>query len=119
MLHGMMRMLCPAVLLTTASLCRAGVPVEVVDLGKQATALVEVGDGQASGSAFCIDAAGLFVTNEHVAAAFGDGQKLSLVLRPGEKDQKILTAKVVRQDKEADLALLQVDSHDALTALAL
>jgi S1-C subfamily serine protease len=39
--------------------------VEIVKLGKQATALVEV-KNRGTGSAFCIHASGLFITNDHV-----------------------------------------------------
>ena len=43
---------------------------DVVSLGKQATALVQVDSPRreegSSGSAFCIDQSGLFITNAHV-----------------------------------------------------
>ncbi len=48
--------------------CPAGDMKEVVAKGKAATALVEVdtAEGEVSGSAFCIDKSGLFITNAHV-----------------------------------------------------
>jgi S1-C subfamily serine protease len=41
---------------------------EVIERGKKATAFVPVvtPEGQATGSAFCIDRSGLFITNAHV-----------------------------------------------------
>jgi len=103
-----------------AMLCcfaRAGIPPEIVTKGKQATVLVETEDGRRSGSAFCVDRAGFFVTNAHVAGA--RGAKLSLVLNPGEVDQKVLQARVVRADKAADLALLKAENSPPLTPLEL
>ena len=49
---------------------------EVIERGKKATALVEVetAKGGASGSAFCIDKSGLFITNAHVVRGAGQGQ---------------------------------------------
>lgn len=98
---------------------QAQIAPNVVQRGKLATALVEVGNGKAYGSAFCIHASGLFVTNAHVVDAAGDDAACSLVLHPGESDQQKLTARVVRVDKQADLALLQVDSKVALPSLEL
>lgn len=95
----------------------ADVLPEMVERGKRATVLVEAEGGRRTGSAFCIDRAGFFVTNEHVTES--SGGKVSLVLRPGEKDQKILTAAVVRVDKGADLALLRAENPPALTPLEL
>jgi S1-C subfamily serine protease/streptogramin lyase len=98
---------------------QADVAPEIVQRGKDATALVEVEGGQGFGTAFCIDAAGYFVTNEHVVMLGGAGRRLSLILRPGEKDQKALPAKVVRINRELDLALLQVNLPQKLTPLRL
>lgn len=101
--------------------CRAGIPPEIVVRAKQATALVEVAvqDGAAEGSAFCIDSAGVFITNAHVVAPLELGEKLTLVLRSGEKDQKIVPAYVVALDKAFDLAILRTDVLLDLKPLAL
>ena len=56
---------------------QADVAPEIVQRGKDATALVEVEGGQGFGTAFCIDAAGYFVTNEHVVMLGGEGRRLS------------------------------------------
>ncbi|HZT40642.1 MAG TPA: trypsin-like peptidase domain-containing protein [Chthonomonadaceae bacterium] len=96
-------------LLTVCAWCRADQDAAVVNLGKEATALAEVADGKVSGTAFCIQASGLFVTNCHVVEEATDG-KLSLVLRPGEKNQKVVAARVLRKDKDMDLALLVADA---------
>jgi len=92
-----------------------------VQKAKQATALVQVddGDGGSEGSAFCIDATGLFITNAHVVEPLEVGGKLTLILRSGEKDQKILAAHVVSLNNDADLAILQVDLPIKLTPLTL
>ena len=93
---------------------QADVSAQVVDNGKAATALVEAGDG--SGSAFCIAPSGYFVTNEHVVSG---ETSVKLVLRPGEKGQRVVTARVVRADKDTDLALLKEDDPQPTTALPL
>ena len=99
---------------------RAGVPPEIVSKGKQATALVEIGDGKGFGSAFCIDAAeGIFVTNEHVAHGLGNSGSVALILHSGEKNQRRVQAIIVRTDKDLDLALLRVKQPKQLTSLLL
>ncbi len=93
---------------------------EVVERGKKATALVEVltADGAATGSAFCIDRSGLFITNSHVVgdAARGEGF-VRLVLDICRKTQRSVRAKVLRADDAVDLALLKVDADLGLTPL--
>jgi WD40 repeat protein len=95
---------------------------EVIERGKKATALVEVATdrGEATGSAFCIDKSGLFITNAHVVgrAAEGKGQ-VRLVLDIGRKTQRSRRAKVLRADDALDLALLKVDADAGLTPLEL
>jgi S1-C subfamily serine protease len=86
-----------------------------VTKGQTATALVDVnfGVGQAHvyGTAFCVDRSGLFVTNAHVVEASRGAApaQVSLVLRPGQKDQETVPARVVRSNADTDLALLQAD----------
>lgn len=89
--------------------------IEIGKLGKAATAFVERPDG-ASGTAFCIHPSGLFVTNEHVVRSAEQGE-LTLVLDPTLKTQRVLRAKVVRTDKERDLALLRVADVRELPSL--
>lgn len=94
--------------------------VELAKRGKATTVLVESKAGQRHGSAFCAHPAGLFLTNEHVVRAeITSGNLVTLVLNPGEKDQKTLQAKVVRHDKDLDLALLRVEGAKDLPALPL
>lgn len=98
-------------------------PAKVVESAKRATALVEIplADQQKGfGSAFCIDASGVFVTNAHVADAAKGGQ-IRLILSPGEADQKIVDAKVLKSEKTLDLALLKIEvaPADALPVLPL
>ncbi|MBA4066264.1 MAG: hypothetical protein C0501_21620 [Isosphaera sp.] len=90
---------------------------EVAKLAKPATALVEV-KGAGFGSSFCVHPSGLFVTNEHVVSTLPPDGAVTLVLDPGLETQKTLKARVVRADKEADLALLRADGEHKLPALA-
>ncbi|MDQ3812718.1 MAG: trypsin-like peptidase domain-containing protein, partial [Armatimonadota bacterium] len=91
----------------------------VIQRAKQATALVELPGDEGFGSAFCITPTGLFVTNQHVVEDFAVGDKVSLVMNAGERDQKVLPAKVLRIDDEHDLALLQAETNTPLATLPL
>jgi S1-C subfamily serine protease len=92
--------------------------IQHVQKAKKATALVELGEN--TGTAFCIDPGGLFVTNAHVIQApEGAARSVKLVLNAGEADQKAITARVLRSDLDADLALLQVENQANLTGLEL
>jgi hypothetical protein len=113
------RRLCAlAVLLTVLGTCRAadeGLSREKISkIGMPATALVEVKARGGYGSAFCIHPSGLFLTNEHVAQ--GD---ITVILNPSLKTEKSYPARVVRSDKELDLALLRVEGVKDLSALTL
>lgn len=92
--------------------------VHIGRIGKAATALVECdrGGGKAHGSAFCIHASGLFVTNRHVVAG---STAVRLVLDPALKTQRIVKAEVIRTDPETDLALLRAEGVEDLPVLAL
>jgi S1-C subfamily serine protease len=87
-------------LFTAAS--QAQLPIEAVQRTKQATAFVtvELADGVAEGSAFCIDASGLFVTNAHVVEDQKPGGRLTLILHSGEGDQVVLPDNVVIDNSE-------------------
>lgn len=91
--------------------------------GRKATALVELSTraGECSGTAFCIDRSGLFITNAHVieAAIRDSHHDLKLVLDTGLPTQRILSADVVRMDPKVDLALLKTDPDPKLEALEL
>jgi hypothetical protein len=101
--------------------------VKISKIGKPATALVEVKARNSYGSAFCIHPSGLFLTNEHVVQPPGmfapNGRvppvEITLVLNPGLKTEKSYSARVVRADKELDLALLRVESANEFPALSL
>ena len=45
-----------------------------------------------SGSSVCVSADGFFVTNHHVVAGAGLGEKVRLVVDPGQKSQRIIEA---------------------------
>ncbi|HLK57818.1 MAG TPA: serine protease [Chthonomonadaceae bacterium] len=106
-------------LLIMTTLCRADTTREVVARGKKATALVEIEGGRGYGTAFCIDAAGFFVTSQHILSTPEGDNHLTLILNPGEKDQKKRPARVLRQDRNADLALLAIEPTPGLTTLPL
>jgi hypothetical protein len=118
--HTFLAFLAGALLAATPGL--AQIKPEVIERGKRATALVEVitEKGQATGSAFCIDASGLFVTNAHVIAGSGTGERIQLVLDIGKKSQRSLRATPRWVDDELDVALLKAEPRGTpLTALDL
>ena len=101
--------------------------VKLSKIGKPATALVEIKARGSYGSAFCIHPSGLFLTNEHVIQPPGmfapnvrvPPVEITLILNPGLKTEKSYPARVVRTDKELDLALLRVESTNDFPALSL
>ncbi len=109
----------PLVLLLALGRCHAAdeplTKVEIAKIGKAATALVEVKSRFAYGSAFCIHPSGLFLTNEHVA---GQGN-LAIILNPGLDNEKVCKARLIRADKELDLALVRVDDVKDLPIVSL
>ena len=106
------------ILIALSSAGRADLTPAALLQGKRATVLVETDNARGFGSAFCIDASGFFITNNHVVISAGDGE-ISLVPHPGEKDQRTLQARVVRTDPALDLALLWTEKPGSLTALRL
>jgi S1-C subfamily serine protease len=95
---------------------------EVIERGKRATAFVQVvtSEGRSSGSGFCFDRSGLFITNAHVVDRAADGRgEVSLVLDIGRKTQRRLRSKVLKTDCAFDLALLRVEGGGELTSLEL
>jgi S1-C subfamily serine protease len=95
---------------------------EVIERGKRATAFVQVvtSEGRSSGSGFCIDRSGLFITNAHVVDRAADGRgQVWLVVDIGRKTQRRLRSKVLKTDSAYDLALLQVDGGGDLNPLEL
>jgi hypothetical protein len=103
-----------------------------IENGKKATALVRVKilkdqrarvalpkkQSLANGTAFCIEASGWFVTCKHVIDDAAD-DKVSLVLNTNEENQRIVEAKIMRTDKDNDLAVLKVDGGGPYVALPL
>ena len=62
---------------------------------------------QAMGSGFIIDSSGLIVTNNHVIE---NATSINVILT----DNRTFTAKLIGKDKKTDLALLKIDTKDAL-----
>lgn len=84
----------------------------------EATALVVTSDG--TGSAFCIDEQGVFITNAHVVEGLDEGDEVSLVLRSGTEKEMKVRASVARISEDVDLAVLTViGDHGRLTKLPL
>ena len=86
----------------------------IVPAGKRATALVVMPNQSVFGSAFCIHKDGYFLTNHHVIEG---SSECDIILYPGEPGQTRLTARVVRSDKDRDLALIKADDAPNLTEL--
>jgi hypothetical protein len=93
-----------------ASSLSAEDPAEIVKRTKRATALVQL-NGKATGTAFCIERNGLFVTDRRVVDA-AIGSEVRLVLNSGETEEKRVQAKLIRSDPDTSLALLQVEGAD-------
>jgi S1-C subfamily serine protease len=112
----------PPVAHAEANASREQANIGLIERGKLASALVEVSfpDGKSSGSAFCISKSGRFITNSHVVEKlFQRRGELHLVLDIGLKSQRIVPAKVLRNDDYFDLALLKVDADSRLQTLEL
>jgi len=112
-----------AVLSTPFSFAEDLSRAEVAKRTKPATVFVDAkSDG--AGSGFCIDPSGLFITNYHVIQHIADSDTVTLVVEPGFPAQLAVKARVIRRDKDLDLALLQVEGdakaeHKPFPALSL
>lgn len=104
--------------LSYAARFAVAVEPEVVRAGKRATALVVLPEQRGFGSAFCIDKAGYFITNQHVVAPAA-GRSVTLVLHAAEEQEQTVEATVVRSDEASDLALLKTDAKIDLVPLKL
>jgi len=91
---------------------------DIVTRGKQATALVDLGI-EGSGSAFCVDARGFFLTCAHVVQSRRLGDSVRLVLNSGEANELVGEARIVTAHQESDIAVLQWRDPPKLTALTL
>ena len=85
---------------------------EIIQRGKSATAFVELPDRKKSGSAVCIHASGIVVTNHHVVKDLPKDAKVKLVFDSHLENPREVEATVVREDAEADLAILRVLNAD-------
>jgi hypothetical protein len=89
---------------------------EIAKRGREATAFLEVAPVR-SATAFCVHPSGLFVTNDH--AVENTRADIKVVVHAGTLDQKVCRAKVIRRDRDADLALLRAEEASGLPALPL
>jgi S1-C subfamily serine protease len=93
---------------------------EVVEKGKQATALVEVEGSPVTSSAFALDNEGRFVTTARaLLTPDGQAKEVRLIVDRGELGPKTVRARARRVDVERGLALLEVDVTKAEGRLAL
>jgi hypothetical protein len=116
----MLRLLLPLLIgLAPAHLLAQELPLDqVAKLGKQSTGLVIIKDvGEAT--AFCVHPDGWFVTNHHVIRDAERNQTIQIVMNPSLKNEKAYRARVVRFDRENDLALLRLIDKATLPALQL
>jgi len=91
--------------------------VETIARGKRASVLVEIPRTGDSGSAFSIGN-GYLVTSAHVVEGAPAGRGIRVVVLPGERGQKVLAGRIIRADRDRDLALLRIDPSAAPPALA-
>jgi S1-C subfamily serine protease len=91
---------------------------DIVNNGKQATALVTFSDSTATGAAFCIDKSGLFLTASGLVSDDKAGE-IRLTLNAGETNEQTLTADIVSKDDAAGLAVLKPRGKIAAPALEL
>ena len=110
----------PFVILIVASfVCttvRGADSAKIISQCKNATALVDLGT-LGSGTAFCVDAKGVFLTNHHVVESQGLGGMVRLVLNPTEEQERVIAARVVGWSEEHDLAVLLAQDARGLVAL--
>ncbi|HEX8914225.1 MAG TPA: serine protease, partial [Humisphaera sp.] len=85
----------------------AALAPDVVRRGKAAAGLLDFGTGT-HGTAFCVDSSGVFVSAASSARLAKDGTA-KLVLNPGEKDERSITARLLRADPDADLSIFRAD----------
>jgi len=115
----MFRTLCTAViaaLLATAATAQP--PDDLIERVTQATAFVKRTPA-GEGTAFCIDPAGLFITNLHVVDGVDLLATVPLVLVSGTPHERTVTARVLSTTNQWDLALLKVDNEPPLPFLPL
>lgn len=91
---------------------------DMIKRSKGATALVNL-KMLGSGTAFCVSSDGLFVTNHHVVEHIDPGEKVDMVLNPGEASERRISARLLRKVEDPDLALLKADGVKDLPTLEL
>ncbi|MGE3820832.1 MAG: serine protease, partial [Isosphaeraceae bacterium] len=89
---------------------------EIVRRGKQATVLLKEGQ-RLRGTAFGVHSSGFFVTTS--PAFEPQAAVLEVVLNPGQRNEQVLKADVVRRDKQLGFVLLRARARRATPTLAL
>lgn len=121
--------LCAVVLLIVGAIATAAAlsaaedtPGARVTHAAQATGFVEIwinDEFVASGSCFCFDEKGFFVTNNHVVNWPGLSPAIFVVLNSGTAEEHRFPATLLKSSAELDLALLQLKSDKAFPFIAL
>ncbi len=85
---------------------------QVVEKIKAATAYLEI-PGEGSGTAFCVSADGVYFTCAHVLGEKKAGDQVTLVAAAGTSAEKKITARIVRLERDLDVAALRADLKNA------
>ena len=92
--------------------------VEVAAIAKGSTVQIDQ-NGSRIATGFCINSMGMIVCANETIPENGHQNVLSVVFDAGLKNERISVAKIIRRDKERNLALLSVESGPVLPALTL
>ncbi len=92
---------------------------EIVERGKAATALIEIEGSRHVAAATCVHESGVFITNCFVVDLVPQDGVLKLLLRTNTGDQQTIQAKVLRSNKDWDLAVLRATGDAKLPFLLL
>src|SRR5262245_33828488 len=108
--------------LAMAGFGRAQDPYAVVRRVKSAMARVIVNSENRNSSsarwnAFCVHAAGFFLTSGRITDELTVGRRLHLMLNSSEANERVYDATIVRLDKAANLALLKTESSGPFSSL--
>jgi S1-C subfamily serine protease len=115
-------------IVTIAAACSgratAGAPLSADELNKRGMAAAAVVPTKVAlprsfTSAFCIHSSGLYLTCDHFIRLRNPDDPITLVRNPGQKDQVVLPARIVRRDPDLNLALLAVEGQKDIPALPL
>jgi hypothetical protein len=91
--------------------------VEISKRGKAATAYLRATPYSAIGAACCIHPSGIFLTSHSALPSDQGPRPFTLVLNPGQRNQRKLMARLLRRSANLNLALLRAEGAENLPAL--